>query len=477
MLSRKGRTKSIVKSAIFSLSMLTLLSACGRDDKAPPVSNLGWTWVSGSNISGQAGAYGTKGTPAPSNIPGGRWRAAYWLDSSGNFWLFGGESRDSAGSLGLLNDLWKYDPIHNEWTWVSGANIAHQAGVYGTKGIPAPSNIPGARYSAVSWLDPNGNLWLFGGEGFVTAGNFGKLNDLWKYDPTSNEWTWISGSNSLSQAGIYGTKGVSDPSNVPGAREFAASWVDADGDLWLFGGDGYDSVGYYPDSLNDLWKFDPANLEWTWVSGANIAYQAGVYGTIGTPALANVPGARSWPLSWLGSSSKLCIFGGIGLDSLGNQGWLNDLWEYNPVTREWAWISGSNIGGQAGVYGTKGTAGPLNVPGGRCEALSWFDSNGKLWLFGGAGIDSAGFSGTSLNDLWRYDPIMLEWTWISGNNIAGQPGIYGTKGLVDPMNVPGARNGAVSWVDSQDNLWIFGGYGFDSVGQNGRLNDLWRFKW
>jgi len=33
-----------------------------------------------------------------------------WTDASGNFWLFGGNGFDSAGTQGYLNDLWKYEP-------------------------------------------------------------------------------------------------------------------------------------------------------------------------------------------------------------------------------------------------------------------------------------------------------------------------------------------------------------------------------
>ncbi len=43
--------------------------------------------------------------------------------------------------------------------------------------------------------------------------------------------------------GFYGTKGVPDPANVPGAREFMATWIDDNGDFWLFGGFGFDGVG------------------------------------------------------------------------------------------------------------------------------------------------------------------------------------------------------------------------------------------
>jgi hypothetical protein len=45
-------------------------------------------------------------------------------------------------------------------------------------GSPAASNVPGARDSAVSWTDKNGNFWLFGGSGSV-----GFFNDLWSYQP------------------------------------------------------------------------------------------------------------------------------------------------------------------------------------------------------------------------------------------------------------------------------------------------------
>src|ERR1039458_4944421 len=54
-------------------------------------------------------------------------------------------------------------------------------------------------------------------------------------------------------------------------------------------------------------------------------------------------------------------------------------------------MGGSNIHGQSGVYGTLGTASAANIPGSREDAMSWTDKSGNLWLFGGAGTDSAGF--------------------------------------------------------------------------------------
>ena len=131
-------------------------------------------------------------------------------------------------------------------TWVSGSNIADQPGVYGTKGVADPNNVPGSRDGSISWTDTAGNLWLFGGKQYIS---FSFFNDLWKFDGTN--WTWESGSDLINQPGIYGTKGIADPNNVPGSRYESVSWTDSSGDLWLFGGYGYDGISD-KDCLNDL---------------------------------------------------------------------------------------------------------------------------------------------------------------------------------------------------------------------------------
>ena len=436
-----------------------------------PATNV-WTWISGSNTGNQAGDYGTKGVSAPSNVPGARLGAVSWADSDGNLWLFGG----SWGNV--LNDLWKYDPTSNQWVWVSGGNTSAQPGVYGTKGVPSPTNVPGARSLAVSWIDSGGKLWLFGGTGFVADGNYGKLNDLWNYDPVSDEWTWISGSDSVDQPGIYGTKGVPSPTNVPGGRFEAASWVDSDGKLWLFGGMGYDSVGNDDGELNDLWNFDPATLAWTWISGGNTKDLLGDYGTKGVSAPSNMPGGRSEAVSWIDSQDRLWLFGGWGWSAEFTYipGEINDLWRFDQTTLEWTWVSGGNTHGQPGVYGIKGVPSLSNVPGARHWAVSWADENGNFWLYGGYGFFEASTWDGLLNDLWKYDPTTLEWTWVSGSSSNWQAGNYGTQGAVALSNVPGSRNSGVAWVDSQHRTWILGGHGFFSATQqDGLLNDLWRY--
>ncbi len=357
-------------------------------------SNGEWTWVSGSGAPYSNGIYGTEGVAAASNVPPSRSDAVGWTGTGGNLWLFGGMGY-IPGNEGDFNDLWKYSPSSGEWTWVSGSDTTNARGVYGTKGIAAASNVPGARQDASAWTDASGNLWLFGGESQT-----GDHNTLWKYSPSSGEWTWISGSDTANATGVYGTKGVAGASNVPGARFDAVSWVGAGGNLWLFGGFGFDSTDTFG-RLNDLWEYSPASNDWTWISGANTVGAKGVYGTEGVAASENMPGARNNANGWVDAAGNLWLFGGYGLDSTGSDAIFNDLWKFSPSSDEWTWVAGSNTGAASGVYGTEGVAAVSNVPGGRYGAVSWIDSSGNLWLFGGDGVDSMGNSG-DLNDLWEY---------------------------------------------------------------------------
>ena len=139
-----------------------------------------WGWESGLNTVNASGVYGTPDTPSASNVPGARNSTSSWTDSSGNFWLFGGVGYDSTGGSGYLNDLWQYSPSTKEWTWISGGNAANATGAYGIQGTASGGSVLGGRYSASSWIDSTGNLWLFGGAGYGATGN-GYLNDLWQF--------------------------------------------------------------------------------------------------------------------------------------------------------------------------------------------------------------------------------------------------------------------------------------------------------
>jgi N-acetylneuraminic acid mutarotase len=429
----------------------------------PPAAGL-WTWTSGSNTFSALGVYGTQGVAAPGNVPGARDAPVTWTDGAGNLWLFGGYGNDSTGQpQGPLNDLWRYSPSTGFWTWMSGSNTQGSVGVYGSVGVASAGGVPGARYSAVSWIDSSGNLWLFGGYGASGGMDF---NDLWRYSPSTGLWTWMSGSSTPHAAGVYGTQGVAAAANVPGARLGSVSWADHEGNFWLFGGDAFSGGSF----LNDLWRYNPSTGLWTWMSGSNAPGATGVYGTQGLAAAGNVPGERDYAVSWTDSSDNLWLFGGNTATAASGLTVLNDMWRYSPSTGVWTWMSGSNMPGAAGAYGTQELAAAGNLPGARFYAVSWADRSGNLWLFGGQGNDSTDSTG-GLNDLWRYNLSSGLWTWMSGSNAVAAAGVYGTKGIAAPANVPGQRSRGVPWIDMGGNLWLFGGL----TTPGGDLNDLWEY--
>ncbi len=470
-----------------------------------------WTWVGGSNAVNQSGVYGTLGTPAAGNIPGGRNSAVSWTDGSGNFWLFGGLGYDAKGNNGELSDLWEFNPSTNEWAWIGGsstvgsncatvnnpfngasATYCGQLGVYGSLGKSAAGNVPGGRSGAVSWTDSSGNFWLFGGSGFDSTGAYGCLNDLWKFTPSTHTWTWISGSSVVNQPGVYGSLGKPTTGNVPGARFEANSWIDSSGSLWLFGGWAYDSFGGVAD-LNDLWSFNPSTSEWAWMNGSNISGQNGFYGAVGKPAPGNTPNSRGDAVSWTDDSGNFWLMGGEGYSST-SQGTpssvrgthplviitsynpptqYGDLWEFDIAANEWILISLDALNNVPGTLGVPSAAnGPydvINGPSAGVGSIAYTDKSGIVWI-----LSPGSYFYTECNELMDFYPSTLEWAWMGGS--CSFLGAYGTEGTPDAGNIPGGRADSVGWTDSQGNFWLFGGYVYDPTGNSGELNDLWEYQ-
>lgn len=355
--------------------------------KFDPATNM-WTWMKGPNVANSPGVYGTQGVPSPANYPGSRIQGMFtWTGINNDLWLYGGNGFGSTTAQGFLNDLWRYNITTNEWTWMHGSNMAtpFPGGVYGTQGVAAPTNVPPCRREgATAWTDQSGNLWLFGGEiAFTTTG---LTNDLWKYDITTNMWTWMRGSNVPNAPGSYGTMGVASPANDPPARRSYTHWVDQAGNLWLFGGDSYSTI------YNDLWKYDIATNMWTWVRGSNAPNSTGSYGTKCTPSSTNDPPARTQNKSnWVDQCGNFWMFG--GRDNLGNN--FNDLWHYNVSANIWTWANGGP-GAPTPSHGTMNVPAATNMPEPRSNPMTFTQSNGDLWIFGG------NYPPIGNNDLWRF---------------------------------------------------------------------------
>jgi N-acetylneuraminic acid mutarotase len=139
---------------------------------------------------------------------------------------------------------------------VSGSSTIAALAVYGTQGVAAAGNIPGARDNADAWIDSSGNLWLFGGFAYNSTGTQGSVDDLWTYNPTAGTWTWVAGSSTADVKGTYGTQKMAAATNEPGARNSASAWANPTGGFWVFGGQGFDSTGA-GGLLNDLWEYVP----------------------------------------------------------------------------------------------------------------------------------------------------------------------------------------------------------------------------
>ena len=301
--------------------------------------------------------------------PSGRFGAVSWTDNSGNTYVFGG-GYVFYNALEYLNDLWRF----NGTTWTQVIDN-------GVTGSPSP------REGAVSWTDSSGNGYVFGGR----TGLYGVYyNDVWKFDGTS--WTQVITN------GVVGS---------PSVRYNGVAWTDNAGNTYIFGGNYFN--GYYIIYYNDLWRFN--GISWTQVTNVGTA-----------------PGIRGDAVSWMDSHGNAYVFGGNGPGLF-----YNDLWKFNGTS--WTQVFANMTSGS---------------PSPRVSPLTWTDSSGNAYLFGGVG--SYGGQFIYYNDLWRFDGV----NWSEITNV-------GTS--------PSARYSSVSWKDSLGNAYVFGGVGYEVT----IYNDLLKF--
>ena len=110
--------------------------------------------------------------------------------------------------------------------------------------------------------------------------------------------------------------------------------------------------------------------------------------------------------------------------------------------------------------------------------MTWIDK-GDLWMFGGSGFDnfSRGAYAQSglLSDFWMFNTSSDQWVWIGGLSKSEGVPVFGEKGQPDMPNIPGPREGAVSFF-FEETMWLFGGAGHDVKQFDGILNDLWMYE-
>ncbi len=356
--------------------------------------------------------YGTKGVATVHNRPGIRDNNACTWYVNNKLYLYGGV-KNFTSSIAIANDLWEYDLQTNMWRYLKGDSGVVKA-TYGTLGVAGIINNPGIRLASSSWVH-NGQLYLFGGG---SDGNFFyNYNDIWRYDISSNNWTWIKGDTILHVAAKYGTRGVADSNNNPGAIVFQQDCY-LNGKLYVFGGrtQMFPSSGsFWRRECNELWEYDHLTNNWTWLTDDSLVKEQGPnWGIKGVPDSTNSPSARI-DGTFEAINGKLYLIGGYAnnyRDPIWGtvEGISDDIWEYNPQTNLWTWIDGTSTFHRAGIYKKQYIKDSLNTIGASTNALSWSQGN-RIYIFGAnrlfanmnMNLTSKNKFIYSSNDLWYYE--------------------------------------------------------------------------
>ncbi|RDD40100.1 Tip elongation aberrant protein 3 [Trichoplax sp. H2] len=258
----------------------------------------------------------TKIKQRPKSYPKARSNAAYWC-YNGVMWVYGG--RNTIGEP--FDDFWKLDLLTLTWKKLSIKN--HQT--------------PGSRYGVITWtvLD---NLYLYGGH---TGSDFeghahllrGMSSDLWAFSVKSQNWIKLAGSKGIKSA-QHGAIHVANKKNAPGCLADAASWTDNKGNLWMYGGAGCGSYVASTDRLyepakllSNIWQYKVNDDVWIWHGNNTNKHGIASYGQKGQPSARNFPSIRAGAAAW-SFNGTANLFGGIGHDRDGKDGYLNDMWLY-----------------------------------------------------------------------------------------------------------------------------------------------------
>lgn len=422
-----------------------------------------WTWMHGDSIGSAfpAGAvrtaevYGAFGAFDVSYTPGSRYRGSSCVDKDGMFWLYSGQrpkKNSGPGVIQVTNDLWKYDPTINQWALIKGNLAPNQSKVvWGIKGVESTSTMPPENLiDGAMLVDTNNNIWMVNGA----------CNILWRYNISTNSWTWMTGDTTGVTTGTlatYGTKGIGAPGNSPPKmKENLSFWLHKKTNtIWLL------------DNSGDLWKYNIADNEWAWMQGNHAAY--GNFGTMGVESANNYIAQGHWHdyhTTWMADEDDfIYVF----------DQYSTAMFRYNMKTNLWMWIAGadtSRLGNTvtAKFNSSKCTFEAVAKPRKNTEGRAFDNTFRKdfLWSYG-----SYGGHDTTQTGLWVFDPDVRQWSWADVGYMSTRPVRHGTKGVADTRNKPVLMGGFSHWVDLDGNFWTYSGL------QNGGVNGhatMWKYE-
>ena len=213
-----------------------------------PVTEM-WTWINGN---GAAPVYGTIDVFDPLNTPGSFSACpsvgtlyTMWITSDDHLWMVVNRSDFVNGNV----EMWEYNPVINQWRCRRiDSQPLSQTQVFPTSCDNNDSTIfPAIRTEMrAEWVDNCDHLYLFGGGEFCWPSS--NYNDMWRYDPSTNNYTYIRGGTAPMVPGI---QGIFDPNNSPPDVSGSQAWQNENG-FYLMGGQ--NGTGSPSD---DVWLYSP----------------------------------------------------------------------------------------------------------------------------------------------------------------------------------------------------------------------------
>jgi hypothetical protein len=252
------------------------------------------------------------------NKPNARYRTRAWFDENNNFWMYGGAIDNSSGTFSY-NDLWMYNISTNLWSFVSGNKNTTYCkdcpnGVYPTaSGTGGIQYFPRARSDYAYWKDNSGNIWIYGG--YAESHGADEFGDLWKFNPINNEWTLISGNDTLNPP---------KTATNPGSRNAPYCWVGNDNKLYMSGGQR--QYWYF---LRDTWRVNPSDGNWEVVKIDSLSNEAPISAGFRIESTTNSPGSSVNTLNHLTTGSHTYMFSGYGTGSNNLNGFTGAMWRYS----------------------------------------------------------------------------------------------------------------------------------------------------
>lgn len=419
-----------------------------------------WTWIKGNKKKNILGLYGKKGEENEKNVPSARHNSFLWSEGN-NIFIFGGNGASSGIYDGYF-DVWKFNLMTNNFSWVDGKSYNAFQGSFNDnvnsymedKSVPSAYNYLEATRD-INWGKNGEKLWRV-----YEGGNFSTLNlaGLWVYDiETSENYQLIH--DVTNGVGNYGEFGVGDEANFPPYRQMPLLW-ETEEKLFLMGGLNENHM------FNDFWQFDKQTHLWTWIGGVeNSQQEYNHYGEIGVALPENFPRSRRNAATWVDELGNLWLYGGANFYLSQT---FNDFWKYEPSSGIWTLMGGDYAPCSIINYQLH-----TDYPSCMERQIGWRKGD-DLYFYGGYGIGNNNNGYVSfghLTDVWKYSISENSWTKAFGNRKINNPtnhGIFQVAQITNEIGATDNYSNLPNWNDEYGNFWIYRGH-------NGGDFALWKF--